>query len=226
MPKRIESPANPAVQTSAPAQPAASTPKAPAKSAAAHGHNAFSGIGDFFKKIGDEIVNDAAKLVGYTELAGFRYPVSKYESPVSPTLTRGSRLDDQEAYAKLVAQGYKGIVDLTAEGTDDEKYATRAGLNLVNIKIIDNDAPTLEQMQQFLDFATTPANQPTYVHCEAGKGRTGCAVACYRMAVQHWTLADALADAQKNGLGLPNQTRFLRDFDAALTAGKIDGYHR
>lgn len=42
-------------------------------------------------------------------------------------------------------------------------------------------------MKKFLDFANDPAHQPTYVHCEAGKGRTGCAVACYRMAIQGWT---------------------------------------
>lgn len=48
-----------------------------------------------------------------------------------------------------------------------------------NIPILDNAVPKhIAQMQQFLDFAT--ANPPCYVHCEAGKGRTGLAVAWQR----------------------------------------------
>jgi hypothetical protein len=177
-------------------------------------------------KVKDGFEVGAAEAIGYAELAGLRYPVSSYESKVSDTLTRGSRIDDPKNYGKLKEQGFKGIVDLTAEGTNDEKYAKQAGLNLLNTKIIDNTAPTIDQMKQVLDFIQNPANQPAYVHCEAGKGRTGCAVACYRMAVQGWTLDQAVAEGKKFGLALPNQIDFLKKFDAALTAGQIQGYHR
>ena len=174
----------------------------------------------------DAFVDGALKAVGYLELTGLRYPVKHYELQVSPGLFRGSRLETAEQYASLRARGFRAIVDLTLEGTKDASLAPAAGLRTLNIPTLDNDHPSLGQMKTFLDFVTAPENQPAYVHCEAGKGRTGVAVACYRMAVQGWTLAQALREAKGLGMAAPNQEVFLRTFDAALTSGRIAGYSR
>ncbi len=184
----------------------------------------WSAVGGAAKKVADGFANVAAESIGVAELAGLRYPVSSYESKVDANLTRGSRIENQAGYESLKKQGFKGIVDLTMEGTNDEKFAGKAGLNLLNLKILDNSAPTQAQMKQFLDFATNPKNQPCYVHCEAGKGRTGVASACYRMAVDGWPPEKAIAEAKKFGLALPNQTEFLQQFGKDLAAGKIQGY--
>jgi protein-tyrosine phosphatase len=170
------------------------------------------------------VADAAAESIGVAETAGLRYPVSSYSSKVDDGLTRGARLEGESSYMSLKSQGFKGIVDLTLEGTDDEKFAKKVGLNATNVQILDNSAPTNDQMKQFLDFATNPANQPCYVHCEAGKGRTGVAVACYRMAVDGFTPEQAIAEANKFGLALPNQTQFLQQFGQDLKAGKIAGY--
>jgi len=182
------------------------------------------GVGKDVKDLGHDLANIGSESIGVAELVGLRYPVSSYESKVTDQLTRGSRIDDAAAYGKLKDQGFKGIVDLTLEGTNDAKYAKAAGLNALNVKILDNSAPTQAQMKQFLDFATDPKNQPTYVHCEAGKGRTGVAVACYRMAVNHFTPEQAIAEGKKLGLVLPNQIEFVQQFGKDLAAGKIAGY--
>ena len=176
------------------------------------------------EKVRDGFVNVAAESVGVAELAGLRYPVSQYEFKVSNTFTRGSRIDDPKGYDKLKAQGFKSIVDLTLEGTNDGKLAPKAGLNTLNVRILDNSAPSTKQMVQLLDFVSKPENQPAYVHCEAGKGRTGVATACYRMAIEGWTPDQALAEGKKYGLVLPNQTAFVRKFAAQLQAGEIPGY--
>jgi protein tyrosine/serine phosphatase len=91
------------------------------------------------------------------------------------------------------------------------------------VQILDNVPPTIAQMQQFLHFATIPANSPCYVHREKGKGRTGVAVACYRMAVNGWSEARAVAEARKRGLSLPSQLQFLLQFAQALSAGPSPG---
>ena len=73
-------------------------------------------------------------------------------------------------------------------------------------------------------MSTNPKNSPCYVHCEAGKGRTGVAVASYRMAVEGWPPQKAIAEAAKFGCTLPTQVQFLEKFGADLGAGKIKGY--
>ena len=183
----------------------------------------WSAVGKDLKNAGATM---GAELVGVAELAGLRYPVSKYEFKVSDGLTRGSRIDDPKGYDKLVKQGFKGIVDLTLEGTNDAKGGKKAGLNTLNVKILDNSAPTQQQVKQFLDFATNPKNSPCYVHCEAGKGRTGVATAAYRMAVEGWPPEKAIAEAKKFGCTLPDQAEFLQKFGTDLAAGKIAGYPR
>lgn len=181
----------------------------------------WSAVGKDLKNTGATL---GSELVGVGELTGLRYPVSKYEFKVSDGLTRGSRIDDPKGYEKLKQQGFKGIVDLTLEGTNDAKGGKAAGLNTLNVKILDNSAPTQKQVKQFLDFATDPKNSPCYVHCEAGKGRTGVAVASYRMAVEGWPPEKAIAEAKKFGCTLPDQVEFLQKFGKDLAAGKIDGY--
>ena len=175
-------------------------------------------------KVKDGFIDGAAQSIGVAELVGLRYPVSQYEFKVSPNFTRGSRIDDPKGYEKFKEQGFKGIVDLTLEGTHDADLAPKAGLNTLNVKILDNASPTNAQMKQFLDFVTDPKNEPAYVHCEAGKGRTGVATAVYRMAVQGFTPEQAIVDGKKYGLQLPGQIHFVEQFGAALKAGKIEGY--
>lgn len=179
---------------------------------------------ELVKDLKNAVSTFGAESVGVAELAGLRYPVSQYEFKVSAGLTRGSRIDDPQGYEKLKQQGFKGIVDLTLEGTNDAKGGKAAGLNTLNVEILDNSAPTQAQVKQFLDFATNPKNSPCYVHCQAGKGRTGVAVASYRMAVEGWPPEKAIAEAKKFGCALPDQLDFLKQFGAELAAGKIAGY--
>lgn len=182
-----------------------------------------SAAGNDLKSIRDSFINFGGGAIGYSELLGLKFPVKVYSAQVTPTLSRGSRLEKGGLDA-LEAQGFKGVVNLCAENDADTLAATRLGMNSLHLPIIDNTAPTEAQMKQFLDFATNPANQPTYVHCEAGQGRTGVAVACYRMAVQGWTPDQAMAEAKSYGLKMPVQEEFIRQFGADLAAGKIAGY--
>ena len=185
-------------------------------------HGFLDAVSADAKHVGAEIKVGAAECVGYAELLGFRYPVKAYHFKVSETLTRGSRLDEQ-GLKDLAGHGFKGVVNLCKEYDDSDKVRA-AGLTPLHLGILDNTAPTVDQMKQFLDFAADPANEQCYVHCEAGMGRTGVAVACYRMGVQRWEIEGALEDGEKFGLQLANQIDFLRAFYAELHAGKIAGY--
>jgi protein-tyrosine phosphatase len=177
-------------------------------------------------KIRSVLYNRLAPVIGYLELAGLRFPVKPYQAQVSKQMRRGSRPSVSDVI-ELKNQGYKSIISLTAEKLPREREtAMSLGMNHVYIPIIDNTTPTLPQMKQFLDLVTKPQNQPVYVHCEAGKGRTGMAVAVTRMAVDRWPLGKAMAEAQSYGLKLRSQKSFIRQFAKALEAGQIPGYPR
>ena len=159
----------------------------------------------------------AAEGVGVAELAGLRYHVKAYEAQVDGGLYRGSRLDDA-GMASLQKEGIKGVISLCLEHTNDAALASKYGLAFLNVKILDNHAPTMAQMMDFINFAK--AHPPAYVHCEAGVGRTGTAVACYRIYVDGWTADKAIAEAHTYGLQLVNQIAFIQSFATTVRAGK------
>ena len=155
-----------------------------------------------------------------------RYPVKSYQLKLDGNVTRGSRLSDPQM-AQLKAAGYKSVVNLCLENDDDTARAQAQGMNSLRIPILDNAAPTEAQAKQFLDFVTSPKNQPAYFHCEAGQGRTGVMAAVYRMAAQGWPPSQAIAEANQHGFAghmVPDQAEFLQKFGEDLQAGKIPGY--
>lgn len=174
-----------------------------------------------FDSIKNFIIDTAGAAIGYLEMIGFKYPVKKYEEQVSPTLWRGSRRSPADIKA-LKACGFGLIVNLCKENDDDAEPGLAFGLKTLHIPIYDNQAPTVAQMVAFLHAVSQPANQPAFVHCEAGKGRTGVAVACYRIAVQGWNVDSAVKEAKEKGMAIEEQEEFLREqFGPLFLTGKI-----
>jgi protein tyrosine phosphatase (PTP) superfamily phosphohydrolase (DUF442 family) len=168
-------------------------------------------------RIKDELLVIAGEALGVAELLGLRYRVKAYEAQVTPELYRGARVDAR-GMASLRAQGIRSIVSFCLENDDDARPAEALGLRHTRIPVLDNSTPTGEQVRDFLLYVAEAQNQPVYCHCEAGKGRTGVMVACYRVAVGRWTAAAAVAEAKSFGLQLVNQIEFIETFAAAWAA--------
>jgi protein-tyrosine phosphatase len=159
-----------------------------------------------------------------------RHPLTHpYAQQVSSALWRGSRLDGddprhlspeafKDGLVRLGATKARSIVDLRAEQIQEPAIAEAAGAHFLSISIVDNWIPTYGQVKQFLSFVANPENQPVYVHCQAGIGRTGTMVACYRMAIQGWSAERALEEMRQFAHSplRPAQEAFVRGFEQSL----------
>jgi len=109
----------------------------------------------------------------------------------------------------------------------DDPAIAQAGLSGVltttHVPITDMETPTIKQLTQILDLLSDPAAETTYVHCEAGKGRTGVVIACYRMAVSGWGVEDALTEAVNFGCIVPGQQAFIRELGQSLPGASLAG---
>jgi protein-tyrosine phosphatase len=162
-------------------------------------------------------------IIGLLELVGLKYPVKHYAFRVSPILWRGSRLDSLDKYRALKRDGVRLIVNLCAEPNkiaDDAEECKQFGFKYARIRIIDNTAPTIKQVREFIRLVKDVSNQPVFVHCEAGRGRTGVMVACYRIAVENWNVDDAIVEAKGFGLVILTQEHLIRRF--AVKLGRVD----
>lgn len=164
------------------------------------------------------------RIVGRLEVLGLPLPYEPYRAWVEPdVLMRGTKLTDRER-AELLSIGIRSIVNLCAENDDDQAWRARQGdscpMRVERYPVVDFDVPTPQQRDAFLAWVEDPRNQPCYVHCRGGHGRTGVVVACYRIS-RGWGLEAALQEAAEFGMDQPEQIEAVKEF--ARTSGRRPG---
>jgi len=128
-----------------------------------------------------------------------------------PRIVRGQpSLDD---LAKLKEQGVRAIINLRRPSEYDhaaeEARAKELDLRYVNIPV-DSNAPTDEQVEEFLKLMADAANRPAFIHC-ASANRVGGFWMIWRVRAQSWTLEAAEKEADRIGLANPKTRAFARD---------------
>ena len=130
-------------------------------------------------------------------------------------------------YEDLAALGIKTVITLTNSDTDpDEKeMVEKAGMKYYQIGMDSHTPPADSQVAEFLRLVNDPVSQPVYVHCAAGKHRTGVMTAIYRMTKHKWTADQAYKEMQKYEFGLAvfhsKLKRFVYDYYRELTRSSI-----
>jgi protein tyrosine phosphatase (PTP) superfamily phosphohydrolase (DUF442 family) len=118
---------------------------------------------------------------------------------VNENYFRGAQ-PDQAAFQRLSKLGVKTIIDLQEKGKDWEAGVVQtAGMKYFCVPLSGNHPATDAQTAQFLALVNDPANQPVYVHCAAGRHRTGEMTGIYRITHDSWTADHAYQEMQKYG---------------------------
>lgn len=111
----------------------------------------------------------------------------------------------------------------------ERAFCRQAGVELVHMPFSDKRTPPADVFDCFVEILRDPSSHPVLVHCEQGIHRTGILCAAYRVALEGWSLEDAIAEARAAGFH-PDDTRrsglidALRHWHAAST-GRSDRPH-
>jgi protein tyrosine/serine phosphatase len=132
---------------------------------------------------------------------------------------RGCQPDD-EGFATLHELGVKTVIDMRGGWIHmprEKRLVNEAGLRYIEERFSGFFEPHDAQVAKLLVAMEDPASTPVLVHCRRGADRVGLLIACYRIAHDHWTNEQALAEACRYGLS-PLEVlmrSYIRHFDPA-----------
>jgi tyrosine-protein phosphatase SIW14 len=114
--------------------------------------------------------------------------------------------------------GVKTIV-IVREGVsravpDEREHAEAQGVKVVHIPVESRKPIPDDQVRQFFEIVDDPANRPVWVHCSAGRHRTGYLCALYRIERMGWSLDQATADMISFGFDTADQSVVLDQLKA------------
>jgi len=119
--------------------------------------------------------------------------------------------------------GVTTIVDLRAEDSSlrerEREEAEALGIRFISIPLGGFSRPAKDQITTFLSLFTGQSPGTVFVHCRLGEDRTGVFVAAYRIAVDHWTVDEAIKEMHFFGFNRiwhPAMVSYIRGFPALV----------
>lgn len=116
---------------------------------------------------------------------------------INDHLFRGAQ-PDVIGLSELKNLGVNTIVDLRKEASstlnEEKARAATIGVRFISIPLGGFSNPTSEQLAQFLALFHEDPQPKIFVHCQFGEDRSGVFVAAYRIAYEHWSADQAMAE--------------------------------
>jgi hypothetical protein len=125
------------------------------------------------------------------------------------------------------------VINLRAENNVEKAYhaafasskneheRNAAEFRMLNLRILDHSIPSIAQVVEVLRAASDADTKLVVLHCKAGKARTGVMVAAIRIALDGWSIEDALSEAAERGMTRALQRKFIEQFAKDWKAGRI-----
>ena len=114
---------------------------------------------------------------------------------VADTLYRGAQ-PSAAGFAALKSMGIGMVVNFRDDGeaASEKREVESLGMKYVAIPWSGSQNPSDKQIVQFLNLVRDNPNVKIFVHCRRGADRTGTMVAAYRVAVEHQSTTQAVAE--------------------------------
>lgn len=122
------------------------------------------------------------------------------------TLCRGAQ-PSRTGFKLLKGLGVDTVINLRVEAPEEEARVRDMGMHYFYFPMDPVGAPTHDQTLAFLKVVSDPRYGKVFFHCYHGADRTGLMGACYRVAVEGWSLTEAVAEMEAH--------KFHRAFQAA-----------
>ena len=141
--------------------------------------------------------------------------ISRY-SEIEPGLARGGQ-PSREALQWLHDQGYRTVVSFR-KNDDERRELERLGIKYVEIPLnagpFSATPPSDDDLQRFFTTVTDSTLRPVFIHCRAGRDRTGAMTALYRIQACGWTNDDAVKEMKEHGFRghYKRLMRFVREY--------------
>jgi len=150
------------------------------------------------------------------ELAGTSMPFIHPDRHDTPGAALGDFADELPLLWK---EGIRAVVSMLNNPAAAATYAG-VGMAFHLMPVPDGGAPTMEQFRGFIDFVDRQRSlhHPVAVHCEAGIGRTGTALAGYLIAKTGMTVEQAITyvrSKRRGAVETGRQVVFLREVSEA-----------
>lgn len=120
---------------------------------------------------------------------------------IRPGLARGG-WPGEEGVRYLKNHGYKTVVSFLTDPAESA-WVVQSGMKYVHLPMRSSfffaDTPTKDQVRQFLEIVKDSTQYPAFIHCKAGKDRTGAMSAIYRMEACGWTADEAVEEMKAFG---------------------------
>ena len=143
---------------------------------------------------------------------------------VTPTLYRGGQ-PTLEGLRQLRALGVEIVINLRNEQNEIEterREVEERGLQYISMPWNASYPPDSRAVRSFVELIQANPGKKVFVHCWAGRDRTGVMIAVFRIAMQGWTPARALDEMEAFGYG--RGTRRFRFRDPQLCSLQLTHY--
>jgi protein tyrosine phosphatase (PTP) superfamily phosphohydrolase (DUF442 family) len=144
---------------------------------------------------------------------------------ICPGLARGGEPSEADLQY-LHDKGYKTVVSFL-DNQAESVFVVKSGMKYVNIPMHSNmfsaQPPTESQVRQFLSIVKDSTQAPVFIHCHAGKDRTGAMSAIYRMEVCGWTKDEAIEEMRAFGFAghFKRLYNYVRDYSPHVVAASM-----